>query len=172
MATSTQISLREYLDTSYRPDREYIDGEVVEKNMGKFGHGRVQALLTIWFGSYEREWNAICVTEWRTRVSPTRVRIPDLVLVSSGEQPMVLDSAPLLCVEILSPGDTFSDTQRRAADYFQLGAKAVWIIDPETRSGWVGTGAGWVESERLEVPGTAVHVELGALFTKLGSPHS
>ena len=172
MATTTQISLQEYLDTSYRPDREYIDGEVVEKNMGKFSHARVQALLTAWFCDHEREWNILCATEWRTRVSPTRVRIPDIVVVADGEQPGVLENAPLLCVEILSPGDTFADTQRRAADYFQLGAQAVWIIDPEMRAGWAGAGSGWIESERLEVPGTRIHVELAVIFGRLDRSHS
>jgi hypothetical protein len=69
MATSVLIPLEQYLNTSYRPDREYIDGEVVERKMGKFEHGRVQALLAIWFGSHEREWHIQTVTEWRTQVS-------------------------------------------------------------------------------------------------------
>ena len=167
---SPQISLEQYLHTSYEPDREYIDGEVVEKNMGKFSHARVQALLAAWFGNHEREWNAICATEWRTRVSEKRVRIPDLVVVADGEQPDVLEAPPLLFVEILSPDDTFSGTQRRAADYFQMGARAVWIIDPESRTGWVGTGSAWSETERLQVPGTPIHVELGTLFANLDRP--
>ena len=33
MATAIIISLTEYLNTSYRPDREYLDGEIVERNM-------------------------------------------------------------------------------------------------------------------------------------------
>ena len=33
MATATGISLAEYLATDYRPDREYLDGEVVETEM-------------------------------------------------------------------------------------------------------------------------------------------
>jgi len=36
MATSTQVSLGEYMSTSYRPDREYIDGELRERNVGKW----------------------------------------------------------------------------------------------------------------------------------------
>jgi len=30
MATSTRLSLLQYMKTSYRPDREYVDGELVE----------------------------------------------------------------------------------------------------------------------------------------------
>ena len=111
MATSVLIPLAEYLNTTYRPDREYVDGEVVERRVGKWEHSRVQALLTGWFIQHERVWNIQTATEWRTQVSQTRVRIPDIVLVHAGAQPDVLVEAPLLVVEILSPDDSYSDTQ-------------------------------------------------------------
>lgn len=69
------------METSYRPDREYLDGEIRERNVGKFEQARVQALLTIWFGSHEREWGVIVVTEQRIQALPSRVRIPDLAVV-------------------------------------------------------------------------------------------
>ncbi len=34
------ISPSEYLHTSYRPDREYIDGEQRERQVGKWEHAR------------------------------------------------------------------------------------------------------------------------------------
>jgi len=45
MATSTHISLIEYMKTSYRPDREYIDGELFERNVGNWEHARLYRLL-------------------------------------------------------------------------------------------------------------------------------
>ena len=45
MATSTLIPLAEYLKSSYRPDREYIDGELVERNRAEWEHSRIQAYL-------------------------------------------------------------------------------------------------------------------------------
>ena len=47
MASTTQIALGEYLRTSYRPDREYVDCELQERNVGKTDHAGVQALLAI-----------------------------------------------------------------------------------------------------------------------------
>jgi hypothetical protein len=55
MSATTQISLNEYLQTSWRPDQEYVDGELRERNVGKTDHARVQALLVIWFGAHEQE---------------------------------------------------------------------------------------------------------------------
>jgi Uma2 family endonuclease len=172
MATATLIPLDQYLSTSYRPDREYIDGEVVERNMGKWEHSRIQALLAFWFGSHEQEWRVQTVTEWRTQVSGTRVRVPDLVLVRRGSQPAVLVDPPLLVIEILSPDDTYSDTQKRASDYQGMGVETIWIIDPATRTARVCSGRMWLEATRLEVAGTPIYVELDTLFSALDGSHS
>lgn len=40
--------LAEYMQTSYRPDREYTDGELRDRNLGKFDQGRVQWLISQW----------------------------------------------------------------------------------------------------------------------------
>ncbi len=164
MATTMRLGLDEYLKTSYQPDREYIDGGLKERHAGKWEHARLQALLTIWFGQNESRWGVMVSTEQRTRVTESRVRIPDLVIVPAGPQLDVLEAPPLLVVEILSPDDTYSDTQKRARDYLEMGVETVWIIDPETRSGRICIGKDWLERDRLEVPNTAIHVELAEMF--------
>jgi hypothetical protein len=35
MAAATLVSVKEYLSTSYSPDREYLDGRIVERNLGR-----------------------------------------------------------------------------------------------------------------------------------------
>jgi Uma2 family endonuclease len=172
MATTTLIPLDQYLSTSYRPDREYIDGDVVERNMGKWEHARIQALLTGWFYGHEQEWRIQTATEWRTQVSGSRVRIPDVILVRRGSQPEVLTDPPLLVIEILSPDDTYSDTQKRASDYQGMGVQTIWIIDPATRTARVCSGRSWLEATRLEVAGTPIYVELNTLFSALDASHS
>lgn len=169
MATTTHIPLSEYLETSYRPDREYVDGEIRERNVGKFEHARLQALLAIWFGIHEKDWGVITVTEQRTQVSRDRVRIPDLVVLKAGPQPDILTDPPLLIIEILSPKDTYSDTQERAQDYRAMGVETVWIIDPKTRTGRMCSGSKWVEAKRLEVAGTPMFVELDDIFNQINS---
>jgi hypothetical protein len=59
MGTIVHIPLREYLGTSYRPDREYVDGEIRERKVGKWEHARVQWLLAAWLGAHEKEWGII-----------------------------------------------------------------------------------------------------------------
>lgn len=43
MAT-TPVSLKEYLSQTFHPDREYVDGAIVERNLGTQLHGRLQIL--------------------------------------------------------------------------------------------------------------------------------
>ncbi len=167
MSTSVLIPITQYLNTAYHPDREYVDGEALERNVGKWEHSRVQALLTIWFGQHEQEWNVQTATEWRTQVSSTRVRIPDILLVRTGAQPEVLTHAPLLVVEILSPDDSYSDTQQRAQDYLLMGVETIWIIDPGTRTARVCSGRTWTQATRLDVAKTPIFVEIDTLFASL-----
>ena len=155
--------------TNYRPDREYVDGEIRERNVGKYEHARVQALLAAWFIQHEKEWGAQVVTEQRVQVSGTRVRIPDVALLPVGAQPDVIVDAPLLVIEILSPDDTYSDTQERTRDYREMGVKTIWIIDPKTRSGRMCSGAEWVEASRLEVKESALYADLPEIFSQLTS---
>ena len=167
MATTTHIPLSEYLETSYRPDREYVDGEVRERNVGKWEHARVQWLLAAWFSNHEREWGITGSTEQRVQVSHNAVRVPDLVVLKAGPQPDVLIDPPLLIIEILSPDDSYSDTQERAQDYRAMGVETVWIIDPKTRTGRMCSGSKWVEAKRLEVVGTPIFVELDDIFRQI-----
>jgi len=169
MATTAHIPLSEYLETSYRPDREYVDGELRERNVGKWEHARLQLLLAVWFGTHEKQWGITGSTEQRIQVSPNRVRIPDLAFMPVGPQPDVLTDPPLLVIEILSPDDTYSDTQERAQDYRNMGIETVWIIDPKTRTGRMCSGSKWTEARRLEVSGTPLYVELDSIFGQIHS---
>jgi Uma2 family endonuclease len=169
MATAVHIPIEQYLRTAYRPDCEYVDGEVLERNVGKWEHARVQWLLAAWFANHEQEWGVVGSTEQRLQVAPNRVRVPDLVVASAGPQPPILAHPPLLIVEILSPDDTFADIDDRARDYFAMGVAMLWIVDPRARSGRMCRPGSWREAGRLEVPGTPIHVELADIFARLSS---
>ena len=43
MGAATLVSIEDYLSTSYSPDREYIDGRIVERNLGEKTHSSIQA---------------------------------------------------------------------------------------------------------------------------------
>src|SRR5580704_5572361 len=106
MATSAQVAIETYLKTSYHPDRDYVDGEIEERNLGEFDHAELQTALAAWFHLRRKEWNVYALTEQRVRTSASRVRIPDLCLVSR-DLPVerVITQPPVVVIEILSPED-------------------------------------------------------------------
>lgn len=55
-------------------------------------------------------------------------------------------SAPEICVEVLSPGNTEAEMREKMALYFDAGAKEVWICSPSGAVGFHGPQAG----QRLE----------------------
>lgn len=141
MSAATQVSLTEYLNTSYEPDREYLDGVLEERNVGKRKHSETQALLCAFFLSVKQKHEHRVLAEQRVRVSPTRVRIPDVCLVRQQDREEVAEHPPSLCVEILSPEDRWSRVQDRVRDYLAFGVQTLWIIDPYERSAWIATAA-------------------------------
>ncbi len=167
MAT-LQTSLAEYLRTSYHPDRDYVDGEVQERNLGEFDHAAVQMFLGSWFFQYRQEWQLHVLPEMRIRVSAARVRIADLCLMSRG-QPVeqVLTKPPLAVIEILSPEDRISRYNERLADYRLMGIQNVWVIDPANRVGYDCSTTAWLPVEEFRVAGSPIFLRLSDLWSEL-----
>ena len=168
MATQTLISIDEYFSgLSSKPDCEYIDGRLKERPVVKRVHGRLQSLLSLWFGRHEEAWGVEVAVEVRTQVSPTRVRLPDVVVDWAGDRPDILVDPPLLVIEILSAGDSYTETQRVAQDYLTMGIPNIWLIDPDTETARSCEGKAWAERTRLEVAGTPIYVDIAELFARL-----
>ena len=45
MSISVHIPVNEYLKTMYRPDCDYVEGEVLERNWGDMPHALVQSTI-------------------------------------------------------------------------------------------------------------------------------
>jgi Uma2 family endonuclease len=167
MAT-TLIPVAEYLAAGYKPDREYIDGVVVERNLGEFDHANLQTALVVWFRNRQREWNIRAVVEQRVQTGPTRFRVPDVTVIDRA-QPVeqILTRPPLIVIEVLSPEDTWRRVEEKTSDYLEFGVSHVWILDPATRRAWAATRAGFAEKRILEAAGTPIAVDLNELFDQL-----
>ena len=174
MATGILISVEEYLRSSYSPDREYIEGELRERNLGEFDHATLQHYLQFIFETNAQNWRITVRPELRLQVSEKRFRVPD-VMVLRENQPweQVIRQAPLLCIEVLSPEDRFGRVEEKVVDYLKMGVSTVWVIDPVERRGYQCAGwpmEEWQESMTLVVSGTSIAVDLAALFQRLTPP--
>jgi Uma2 family endonuclease len=171
MATATTlIPIEEYLRTTYHPDRDYVDGETQERNLGEREHARLQAILAAWFGNQEKAWNVYTLVEQRIRVAQRRVRIPDICLISrDAPKEQVTVTPPLLCIEILSPEDRLPRAARVMEDYARMGVANLWLLDPKDRVAYVYASNGLLKltTDRLAIPGTEIYVDLATLFEAL-----
>lgn len=165
-----KVSVSEYLANSYRPDCDYVDGEVQERNLGEKEHAILQGSLNAWFFNHRKEWGIEVYPELRVQVSPTRFRVPDITITMAGLQwQRILRTPALLFIEILSPEDTMRRVRERVDDYLKFGTEHIWVIDPDLRKAYVCAKTGFVEPESgvLAIPNTPVQVVLLELFAEL-----
>jgi Uma2 family endonuclease len=165
MAAGTLISVAEYLSTSYRPDCDYVDGVLLERNVGEKDHSRVQGLLVFCLVSRRREWNIHVFPEQRVQIKPNRFRVPDVCVVAGAEpNEQIFTTPPLVCIEILSKEDPWSQMQEKIDDYLSFGVRHVWVIDPHSRKAYKFTAAGMHEVRELRTQNPEIVVPLQALF--------
>ena len=127
-----QVSIEEYLHTVYKPDCDYVDGEIEERAVGEYDHATWQTALIMFFSPRQKEWGVRVLPELRVRVAPRRVRIPDVCLLSrTAPIEQVITHPPLAVFEILSPEDRMVRVLERLADFEGVGVGAIWVIDPQ-----------------------------------------
>jgi Uma2 family endonuclease len=134
------VTVQEYLTTSYEADREYVDGELLERHSGEQPHTRVHGVVASLLLQNEREAGIRVLMSQRVQVSPTRFRVPDVcaILASDPRDPIVRHP-PFLCVEILCELDTPARFNEKLGDYFQMGLRYVWVLDPLARRAYCYT---------------------------------
>lgn len=171
-ATPAEVTLEEYLHSSYQPDCDFVDGHLEERNLGEYEHSTLQIAIGSWFFQRRKEWNIQVTSEYRTRVSPSRIRIPDIsIFPAGGPVEKVRLTPPLLAVEILSPDDRLARVLTRLNDFLAMGVPNIWVIDPAERSAYIyaPTGLRLVEEPRLSIASTPIYLDLAEIFSALES---
>ena len=132
------VSVEEYLHTVYRPDCDYVDGELVDRNVGEKSHAKAQWKIMLLLHQGRAQWNIFATQETRVQISRTRYRVPD-ICVFVGPEPAeeIFTRPPFLCIEILSPEDRMSRMQERIDDYLGFGVEYVWVVDPRSHRAWI-----------------------------------
>jgi len=140
------MKLEQYLRTSYHPDCDYVDGEVVERNFGDRDHSSAQRELIFFFGTRRKQWKAFVFPEQRVQVSAKRFRVPD-VCVYVGEEPQdqIFHTPPFICIEVLSPEDRWERMQQKIDDYLRFGVPYVFVLNPRDKRAWAYTKDGSTE---------------------------
>ena len=162
MSVAALIPVEQYLNTSYSPDCEYVDGAVVERNVGELPHSLVQRKFIVWLSR-----NCPVLQVWpelRVQVSPSRFRVPDVCVTQSVPGTDVLHTPPLIVLEILSKDDSLSALQERIDDYLAFGVPHVWIVDPRRRVGYACEPSAIRKVAAFEVAHPSIQLPVESLF--------
>ena len=154
MATKIQVPVEEYLATSFEDgDREYLDGQIVERNVGDNSHSMVQGRLAGIFHEVSKRNVLHLRPELRVRTGPARYRVVDLAIFQ-GQAPTERfpSSPPHIVIEIVSPDDRFTKIVEKLDEYHRWGAPHVWLVDPNSRKLSVYGAAGLLEVPAFELP--------------------
>lgn len=121
---------------------ELIHGVLVEK-----ATGLQESLLAVFLAHLIHDFlredpkGIVLGADGMIRTFPGRVRIPDVSFISwerfsSDEVPNqgISRIVPNLAVEVLSPGNTKAEIDRKLRDYFVAGLELAWVIDPKTQT--------------------------------------
>lgn len=127
--------------------RELVRGELREMTPAGHWHGRVAMRLALHLGPFVLANNLgeiyAAETGFILEVDPDTVRAPDVAFVRRERVRAVGDSegywrgAPDLAVEVVSPGDTFSEVEEKVFEWLDAGARMVVVVNPKKRTATV-----------------------------------
>jgi Uma2 family endonuclease len=154
MATKAVFTAEQYLQTSFDgPDREFVDGEVVERNVGEKPHSKALVRLVEIFYELRRKHPIHTAVDLRMQLSPSRYRIPDFAIFYPKEPTeLVPTHPPLLVAEIVSRDDRYTDILQKLDEYRSWGVRHVWLVDPWQKKLCVYTDHGLSAVDLLRLP--------------------
>jgi Uma2 family endonuclease len=167
MAIATQMTVEEYRNADFEGDPEYVNGDVLDRNVGELDHSGTIRNLIFYFASREAALGVFALQAWTFKLTESHYRVPDFVIVA-GSQPdeQILETRPLVCVEVLSPEDRAGPMLRKIADYLNYGVQYVWVLDPQTRKAFAHTNSGMHEATDgvLRTENPAIEIPVNQIF--------
>jgi Uma2 family endonuclease len=121
---------------------ELIDGILHDMSPGGGRHGAAIMILASRMCTYAQQHalGLVFGSETGYRLDATNCFAPDISFVSTErlsnllpDPDKYLQGAPDLAVEVLSPNDSWAQSERKVRLYFKYGTRLAWIIDPKAR---------------------------------------
>lgn len=160
------VSVEEYLNTAYDPDVEFVDGLLVERNVGDWLHSLIQS--NVLFALRRKYPHLKVVAELRSSVTGTRYRLPDVSVLLAPPKTRYMSEAAFLVVEVLSEGDVMSVVIEKLKEYAVKGVPNIWLIDPRLRlmSVYRRPTLDEIEGEVISTADGAVELSRGEIFAE------
>ena len=143
MSTQTQrLTYEEYLKTPEIKARyDIVDGVMIMAPAPSINHqvvlGNLHAHLRQFILAQALGKVLFAPVDVIIQREPLRTRQPDLLFVSTERYSILgqmVEGAPDLVVEVLSPSNSRADNQAKLEDYGSLGVRECWLVSPEASS--------------------------------------
>jgi Uma2 family endonuclease len=139
---STASELFEMPDDGFR--YELVKGELRKMSPAGCEHGAVVFNFSLLIGQHIKS-NDLgqgfgAETGFKIASDPDTVRAADVAFVRRERIPEAgiprnfWELAPDLVVEVVSPGDTYSEVLEKVEDWLDAGVRAAWVVDSKRRS--------------------------------------
>jgi Uma2 family endonuclease len=131
MGIKAALPVAEYLRTSFPDlDKEYRDGELVERSLPDYLHSKTQGFLIALFVALRKTFPVFVCPELRVQVRPGLIRISDVSVYYPNEpQERVPATPPFVAIEVLSPDDRMANVQNKLDEYRTWGfLTSGWLI--------------------------------------------
>lgn len=164
MGSRAITSVEEYLRTSFPDlDREYRDGELVERSLPDYPHSRTQAILAAIFVALRKRFPVFTCTELRMKLRDGLYLIPDVSVFLGPEPSRIPETPPLVAIEILSQDDRMAAVREKLEEYRAWGVQHVWLVDPYQRRLYTCDG-GLAEVASFGVPELDLEITPAQIF--------
>lgn len=166
----SHLSQEQYSHVFFRPDAHFIDGQIVPRVLGDYTHSRtVGSLLGLVYPVCNSD-GLMALLSIRLQTAPTRIRVCDLaILNANAPREQVPTVPPLLCIEVLSPGQSPVEERDTLSDYLAMGVRNIWLIDPTEQGVFTFDSQGLQRADPTHMlfPNTAIHLDLTEAFAAL-----
>lgn len=143
-ATTTHLTAEDLLRMPDDGHRYELDrGELVQPPMSSFNSSRIAVKISTAVQTFVSTQGLGHVAgadgAYILARDPDVVRVPDVSFVRAERMPpeeqwsRVLELAPDLAVEVISPSDTVRDSLDKVREYLDAGVRLVWVVQPSRR---------------------------------------
>ena len=138
------LTAEEYFQLNPEGRTELIQGEVMPMSPSGNIHGRLASRLDRYVGAFIEEHGLgetyTADAGFILSRNPDTVRAPDVAFLSRERIPAeglpegFFPGPPDLAIEVVSPGDRWSEIEDKLREYLEAGTREVWIVDPKHRT--------------------------------------
>ena len=167
VATKTQITAEQYLRMTFEHDAKFVHGEIVERAMPDYMHGRTQGLLALLLERLGRSHGLLGCAGLRMKIASDVYRVADVAVFTERPRDPFPDTPPLIAIEILSKDDRHSELMQKLEEYLAWGVTNIWVVDPITKRFSAYTHLGLQNVSSFSLPEYAFQLTPSDLFSDL-----